>query len=77
MMHNLRVNVKRGLQMPKDSIYADVANATVSILEKVGQGVLVNDYSIITAAHCINYSLEGGMVLGDLFPEKSKPVRGS
>ena len=45
--------------MPKDSIYADVANATVSILEKVGQGVLVNDYSIITVAHCINYSLEG------------------
>ena len=49
--------------MPKDRIYADVANATVSILEKGGQGVLVNDYSIITAAHCVNYSLQGGMVL--------------
>lgn len=68
--------MKRGPQTPKDSIYADVANATVSILEKVGQGVLVNDYSIITAAHCINYSLEGGMVLGDLFPEKIKTRKG-
>jgi len=50
--------------MPKDSVYADVANATVSILGKGGQGILVNDYSIITAAHCVTFSLKGDMVLG-------------
>ena len=58
--------------MPKESIYADVEKATVSILRKGGQGVLVNDGLIITAAHCIDYSLDGGMVLGDPFFERIK-----
>ena len=58
--------------MPKESIYANVEKATVSILGKGGQGVLVNDELIITAAHCITYSLEGEMALGDLFTEKIK-----
>ena len=58
--------------MLKESTYTDVANATVTILGKGGQGVLVNGNMIITAAHCIDYSLDGGMVLGDFFLEKIK-----
>ena len=48
--------------MPKETIYADVANATVSV--PGGLGVLVNDWLIVTAAHCVTWSLEGDMVIG-------------
>ena len=64
------LNGMRSPQMPESSTYASVAKATVSILGKGGQGVLVNDELIITAAHCISYSLSGGMVLGNLYLEK-------
>ncbi len=53
-------------------MYTDVAKATVTLLRKGGQGVLVSSNLILTAAHCINYECEGGMVLGDYFIEKIK-----
>ncbi len=46
-----------------------VANATVMLTKKGGQGVLVYGNMILTAAHCINYSCDGSMVLGDHFIE--------
>jgi len=50
--------------MLRESMYTDVAKATVTLLRKGGQGVLVSSNLILTAAHCINYECEGGMVLG-------------
>lgn len=42
-----------------------VEAATVKLLELGGQGVLVPGGYILTAAHCVNWSIKGGMVLGD------------
>jgi hypothetical protein len=44
---------------------ARVFNATVRLDDKGGQGVLVHGGVILTAAHCIKWSGEGGMALGD------------
>ncbi len=49
-----------------------VEKATVTLLRKVGQGVLVSSELIITAAHCINCSCSGAMVLEEPFIEKIK-----
>ena len=47
-----------------------VEKATVRLTKKGGQGVIVPDGLILTAAHCIAASLEGDMVLGDFFLEE-------
>ena len=51
------------------SIQKDVARAVVSICSKGGRGVLVPGNLILTAAHCVNWSCDGGMVLGERFIE--------
>ena len=58
--------------MLRENIFTDVAKATVTLLEKGGQGVLVSGNLVITAAHCIDFRCEGEMVLGDYFIEKIK-----
>ena len=58
--------------MLQESTYTDVAKATVTLLGKGGQGVLVSGNLIITAAHCIAFRCEGEMVLGDYFIEEIK-----
>ena len=60
------------ITVPRNPMYNDVANATVTLLQKGGRGVLVNSNLIITAAHCIDFNCEGGMVLGDNFIEEIK-----
>lgn len=42
-----------------------IERATVTILGKGGRGILVSGGFILTAAHCVNISVEGGMVLGE------------
>lgn len=46
-----------------------IEKATVRLTGKGGQGVVVPGMLIMTAAHCIKFSIEGGMVLGDYFVE--------
>lgn len=46
-----------------------VAKATIRLPKKGGQGVVVANGLILTAAHCIDWSPGGGMVLGDFFLE--------
>ena len=58
--------------MLRKHVYTDVENATVTLLRKGGRGVLVNSNLIITAAHCIDFNCEGGMVLGDYSIEEIK-----
>jgi hypothetical protein len=48
----------------------DILRATVNLPEKRGRGVLVPGNLILTAAHCLNYSTEGEMVLGDHYLER-------
>jgi hypothetical protein len=48
---------------------ARVANATVRITGKGGQGVLIPGGFILTATHCIKWSGDGGMAMGDYFIE--------
>jgi len=55
---------------------AKIAQATVTITQLGGRGVLVDGNMILTAAHCINYSTEGGMVLGDYFIEEIETKQG-
>lgn len=58
--------------MLQENVYTDVAKATVTLLGKGGQGVLVSGNHILTAAHCIDFSCEGWMALGDYYIEKIK-----
>ena len=50
--------------------YSLVAQATVTLPKKQGQGVLVDGNLILTAAHCIDFTCEGAMTLGDYFVEE-------
>ncbi len=58
--------------MLRESMHTDVEKATVTLLGKGGLGVFVGDGLIITAAHCINFSCKGEMVLEEPFIEKIK-----
>jgi len=58
--------------MLEENIRADVEKATVTILGRIGQGVLIKNNLIITAAHCIDFKNEGEMVVGGYFIEKIK-----
>ncbi len=60
----------------KDEILARVARATVQVLKKGGQGVVVPGGFVLTAAHCIDWSPEGAMVLGDYYLERIKTADG-
>lgn len=42
-----------------------IAAATVNLPTKNGQGVLVPGGFVLTAAHCVTWTAEGGMALGD------------
>jgi Trypsin-like peptidase domain len=53
-----------------DSLKQQVERATVTITKKRGRGVLVPGNIILTAAHCVDYSCDGGMALGDFFLEE-------
>ena len=55
-----------------------IENATVKLVgKKGGQGVLVPGNLIVTAAHCVAYSTEGEMVLGDYFVEPIETASGA
>lgn len=54
----------------------EVDKATVTLTKKGGRGVLVNDNIILTAAHCVDFSCEGAMVLGDYFIEDIETCSG-
>lgn len=62
--------------MRRESVYANVADATVTLLRKGGLGVLVRGNLIITAAHCIDFRCDGPMALGDHFIEEIKTAEG-
>ncbi|MBU2623435.1 MAG: serine protease [Proteobacteria bacterium] len=56
--------------MLNDEIRKRVEKATVRLTKKGGLGVIVSSNLILTAAHCIGWSAEGYMVLGDHFLEQ-------
>jgi hypothetical protein len=53
-----------------------IAQATVTITQLGGRGVLVDGNILLTAAHCVNYSIEGKIVLGDHFIEEIETRQG-
>ena len=53
-----------------------VAQATVKLPKKGGQGVMVPGGYVITAAHCIGWAGDGEMVLGDFFIEDVETTEG-
>lgn len=55
--------------MLSTKIKSGIENATVKLTKKVGQGVLIPGGFILTAAHCVEWSLNDEMVLGDDFSE--------
>ncbi len=56
--------------MLSDEARERVEKATVRLLEKGGQGIVVPTGLILTAAHCITWRIEGAMALGDHFLEE-------
>ena len=53
-----------------------LANATVTLLKKGGRGVLVPGNLILTTAHCVEFTREGDVVLGDYFIEEIETLHG-
>lgn len=53
-----------------------IIKATVRLLGKGGQGVLVPGKLILTAAHCVTWDADGGMVLGDHYIEDITTANG-
>ncbi len=49
----------------KESLRVDIEKATVTV-NGGGQGVLVNNNLILTAAHCVECNCDGGIALGDV-----------
>ena len=64
-MNKIDVNTRRELD-----------HAIVKLSELGGHGVLVPGGVILTAAHCIDFSTTGGMVLGNYFIEELKTHMG-
>ena len=56
--------------------FEHVESATVTLLKKGGQGILVPGNLIITAAHCIDFSCEGEMAMGEYFIEEIQTIKG-
>jgi Trypsin-like peptidase domain len=54
-----------------------VRAATVSLPDKGGQGVLVPGGFVLTAAHCVEWSGDGAMVLGDPYVASVEPKVGA
>ncbi|MCF8051592.1 MAG: serine protease [Desulfobacterales bacterium] len=47
-----------------------VEKAVVKVAKKQGQGILVDNCCVITAAHCISWDTDGGMAMGDFYIEE-------
>lgn len=54
-----------------------VSAATVKLIKKGGLAVRIADELLVTAAHCISYDLEGGIVLGDHLIEEIETASGN
>lgn len=63
--------------MLKDSHRKVIESATVTLAQEGGKGILVPGGLIITAAHCIDFKCDGGMVLGDHYVEDIKTIHGT
>lgn len=66
---------ERAPSLPK-RLQRRIAAATVNLPTKSGQGVLVPGGFVLTAAHCVTWSAEGGMALGDHALEAVRPASG-
>jgi hypothetical protein len=55
-----------------------IENACVTVRkgEGHGRGFLVEGHLVLTAAHCVNYETEGGMVLGDYYLQEIETRQG-
>lgn len=65
------------MSMPtsRETRHRKVEEAIVRISRLGGRGVLLGEV-IVTAAHCISFELEGGMVLGDYYIEEIETRHG-
>ena len=62
--------------MLSEAIKKRVEKATVKLISKGGQGILVPGGFIITAAHCVDFDCGGSMALGEYFIEEIETIKG-
>jgi len=62
--------------MIENRIRNNIKKVTVTFKKLGGRGVLVQGNLIITAAHCIEFSVKGEMALGEYFTETIKTSHG-
>ena len=53
-----------------------IEQATVTLTGLTGRGILIPGQMILTAAHCVTYTTDGSMVLGDFFLEDILTAQG-
>jgi hypothetical protein len=74
---NKKKEMKNGDTMLSEKIKQTVLRAVVTVVKQGGQGVLVSNGLILTAAHCVNYTNDGPMALGgEYFIEELQAFNG-
>ncbi len=61
----------------KSDIFSKVENATITLVKKGGQGILIRNQMILTACHCIDYSTTGEMIFGNYSIEEIETQKGN
>jgi hypothetical protein len=62
----------------KSDIFQRVENATVTLIKRKGQGILIRNQMILTACHCVNYRLTVKMALyEEYYFEEIKTQKGN
>jgi len=60
----------------KSNPFSNVEKATVTFIKKGGQGILINNGLILTAAHCVDFDNNGKMTLGEYYIEEIQTYQG-
>jgi hypothetical protein len=65
------------MAMVSTQIQRTIERACVTLVKHIGRGVVIPGNLVLTAAHCVAYTTEGAMALGDYDIEELQTIQGS